>query len=247
MKSKETNSLSIILPTLNESENIKKLIDAIILCLVQVKNLQIIVVDDNSSDGTSTAVLEKANQLSNTNVQIKLIKNPLRLGLGSSILVGINSAKYDLVVVMDADFTHSPKYISNLLQESKRASVVIGSRYVPGGYMHDKKLYYSSKLYNRFLKFFLKMKTKDLLGGFYILKKSHVKLFLNPEIFSGYGDYFFWFMYGVENFSNLKSLEIPVTFERRLNGTSKSNRFSMLFSYFISSRNCKRYFLNNFS
>ena len=57
MKSKETNSLSIILPTLNESENIKKLIDAIILCLVQVKNLQIIVVDDNSSDGTDKLII----------------------------------------------------------------------------------------------------------------------------------------------------------------------------------------------
>jgi dolichol-phosphate mannosyltransferase len=239
-----TRSFSVVLPTLNESENITLLIDQIIKEFIDKGSLEIIVVDDDSTDKTAEKIREFRIPEEYCLIKLILIENRVKIGLGESILRGIQRASNDLIVVMDSDFTHQPKDIKNLLSKLDDNSIVIGSRYVEGGLMESWHLYLASKIYNRFLRFLLRTQTRDLLGGFFVFKKSHFADFLNFEVFSGYGDYFIWLIYGIEKYSKYPHAEIPVVFAERLHGRSKSRRISMLFSYYISARKCKKYFRN---
>jgi dolichol-phosphate mannosyltransferase len=239
-----TQSFSVVLPTLNESENVTLLIDQIIKEFIDKASLEIIVVDDDSTDQTAEKVRKFKIPEGHCLVKLVLIENGFKIGLGQSILKGIQRASNNLIVVMDSDFTHQPKDIRNLLAKLDDNSIVIGSRYVKGGLMESWHLYFASKIYNRFLRFLLRTQTRDLLGGFFVFNKSHFADFLNFEVFSGYGDYFIWLIYGIEKYSKYPYVEIPVVFAERLHGKSKSKRISMLFSYYVSAQKCKKYFKN---
>lgn len=235
-------SVSVVLPTLNEADNICPLITQIIENTNDRFILEVIVVDDDSSDRTVENIKHFQKTLLNPNVAIIIIENVKNLGLGGSILKGIKKATNESIVVMDSDFTHPPRYITELVRECELNSIVIGSRYVKGGFMKSRHLYISSKMYNKFLKVLLKLETRDLLGGFFAFNKSHLERYLTPDIFSGYGDYFVWLIYGIEKSSNLLYKEIPVRFDKRFRGQSKSRRFSMLITYFSSAVKCRKYF-----
>ena len=119
---------SIIIPTYNEAKNIVSLLD-------QIKHLvaddtEIIIVDDNSPDGTAD-IVRKYNQ--NISQKIRLIVRKNESGLSSAILKGVSSSLNEVIIIMDADNSHPPHVIPRLIQEIVDHDLVIASRYMPGG------------------------------------------------------------------------------------------------------------------
>ena len=118
----------VIIPTYNEIDNIKKMIDQV---LELNPDLNILVVDDNSPDGTG----EYVRQVCEQNERVKLIQREGKLGLGTAYVEGFNymlSNGYEIVVQMDADFSHDPAVILQMLDEIEKYDLVIGSRYIQG-------------------------------------------------------------------------------------------------------------------
>jgi dolichol-phosphate mannosyltransferase len=117
----------VIVPTFNESENIARLIRSIISLYPQW--LDVLVIDDNSPDGTSDIVEEIAEK----EARIRLIRRPGKLGLGTAYLAGFRYALshgYERIIEMDADFSHDPETIAPMIDAMKGADLVIGSRYM---------------------------------------------------------------------------------------------------------------------
>lgn len=119
----------IIIPTYNEYENLQPLLRSI---FSYAPNADILIVDDNSPDGTG----ELADQLHKDDSRIQVIHRTGKLGLGTAYVTGFKYAishGYDAAFEMDADFSHDPQYLPNFLQAIENADLVIGSRYIPGG------------------------------------------------------------------------------------------------------------------
>jgi len=120
---------AVVVPTYNELENVEPLVEGI---LDLGLDSRIIIVDDNSPDGTG----ELADELAACHGGMSVIHRPAKLGLGTAHIAGIKAALAggaDLVLTMDADFSHHPRYIPGLLAGLSQFDVVIGSRYVDGG------------------------------------------------------------------------------------------------------------------
>jgi len=118
----------VIVPTFNERENIARIIEAV---LGQDRRLEILVVDDGSPDGTAAIVEE----IMATNSRVHILRRPRKMGLGTAYLAGFRwgiDAKYDLILEMDADFSHDPNHLPELLRASESADLVLGSRYRNG-------------------------------------------------------------------------------------------------------------------
>ncbi len=124
--------IAIVLPTYNEQANIVRLIPELFeVCKKNSIKLTVIVVDDNSPDGTAQTVLELKKKYS-----VLLIKRPCKMGLGTAYIAGFKKALemgFELVFSMDADFSHQPRSIPNFVKASRNFDVVLGSRYVKGG------------------------------------------------------------------------------------------------------------------
>ncbi|MFQ5630732.1 MAG: polyprenol monophosphomannose synthase, partial [bacterium] len=119
----------IVIPTYNEASNIQKLTERIFK--LNISNLEILFVDDNSPDGTARII----EQLQLDNQRIHLIKRSGKLGLGTAYVEGFTYAlekKFDLIFEMDADLSHNPEDIPQFLKEIENYDLVIGSRYLTG-------------------------------------------------------------------------------------------------------------------
>lgn len=154
----------IVIPTYNEIENIGRLIDEIFS--LQDK-FDILVVDDNSPDGTGALVEDMAR----TDKRLHIIHRKGKLGLGSAYIEGFKfsiSNGYDYVFTMDADFSHGPEYIPHLFDRIRDADVTIGSRYVKDGSIHGWPLWRRilSISSNSIAKIILGLSIKDCTSGF---------------------------------------------------------------------------------
>ena len=220
--------ISIILPTYNERDNIIRLVETIKKLNLE-QTFEILIIDDNSPDGTYQFSKDKLSD--DKNIKIVLRKN-IR-GLAFSIKEGIEKSSGDNVIVMDTDFTHDPILIKKMISLRSQYEIISGSRYVTGGFMenqlHGKLSYY----YNLMLKFILKTKINDNLGGYFLIKRDLLNQLEFDKIFYGYGDYFFRLLYFSKN-KNAKIIEIPAVYKQRLYGKSKSNFLAMLFKYFYA-------------
>ena len=154
----------ITLCTYNEVDNLQGLIPEL-LSLVPTAN--ILVIDDNSPDGTGALVTEIAKR----DDRVRLLSRPGKQGLGTATLAGFRDAiehNYELLVNMDADFSHGPKYVPLLIAEAADYDVVIASRYMPGGgvagWTFRRKL--MSQTINFWARFWLGLKTADNSGSF---------------------------------------------------------------------------------
>lgn len=154
----------ITLCTYNEVDNLRGLIPEL-LSLVPTAN--ILVIDDNSPDGTGALVAEMAKR----DDRVRLLSRPGKQGLGTATLAGFRDAidhNYELLVNMDADFSHGPKYVPLLIAEAANYDVVIASRYMPGGgvagWNFRRKL--MSQTINFWARFWLGLKTADNSGSF---------------------------------------------------------------------------------
>jgi dolichol-phosphate mannosyltransferase len=154
----------IVLPTYNEADNLSSLVHAV---LAQDVVLDILIVDDNSPDGTGII----ADELSQANPNIHVLHRTCKEGLGPAYIAGFKwamSGDYDCVFEMDCDFSHDPIELPRFLIEIRNADLVIGSRYVRGGSTPDwglnrRFLSVGGNLFSRLL---LRLKTHDCTGGY---------------------------------------------------------------------------------
>lgn len=210
--------LLIIIPTYNECENITLLIEVLERDYPQA---DILVIDDNSPDKTANIVRNLQNQYSN----IRLLQRPKKMGLGTAYILGFRSAiewGYKFVLEMDADFSHDPQYIAEILNNLQRFDLVIGSRYVTGGQTKNwslprKLLSYFGNLYARLI---LNIPIFDLTAGFVGIKVKLLKK-INLTDISGVG-YAFQNEIKYRLYQAGASIkEIPIIFVERRQGKSK--------------------------
>jgi dolichol-phosphate mannosyltransferase len=220
-------NVSVVIPTYNEAKNITRLVKTLKDKLKKYK-FEIIVVDDQSTDGT----LELLRKLSLKDTSLVVISTSHRKGLGKSILLGILKARGAVIVGMDADFNHNPQDITKLIEKTKKYDLVVASRFVKGGGMKEIWRYYSSLIFNFGLKYLLGFPVFDNTSGYYAIKKNVLNK-LDPErIYAGYGDYeirLSWYA----KLKKCKIAEIPTLYGKRKEGKSKSNLWKMLFDYTI--------------
>jgi dolichol-phosphate mannosyltransferase len=211
----QRSSLSIIVPTYNEAENIGELIERIETSLKGL-DFEVIVVDDSSPDGTA----EIAEELGRAYRNVKVIKRPRKMGLASAALEGMREAKYRLIAVMDADLQHPPELLPKLLERAKEGyDIVIASRYVKGGGVEGWSLW--RRLISRgatllaHALFLETRKVKDPLSGFFLFRREVVEgIRLNPI---GYKLLLEVLMKGEYD----KVAEVPYVFKMRRRGKSK--------------------------
>ncbi len=154
----------IIIPTYNEIDNLRPLLREI---FARAPESDILIVDDNSTDGTG----KLADEIHTGNPLVNVMHRPGKLGLGTAYLTGFKYAiayNYDAAFEMDADFSHDPRYLPDFLQAIEHADLVIGSRYVPGGGTPDWSLVRRliSGNGNTFARFMLGIPVHDCTAGF---------------------------------------------------------------------------------
>jgi len=207
--------LSLVIPTYNEKENIQKLIKKIQKEFKNNKiNGEIIIVDDNSPDGTGKILEDLKKKQKN----IKVIHRKEKLGLSSAVLEGWRIANGEVLGVMDADLSHPPEKIKELFELIKKgkADVTIGSRYIKGGKIKGWNL--KRKLMSKTATLLARIytKVKDPMTGFFMIKKEVIKsVDLNPKGFKTLLEIIIKGRY-----QNIK--EIPITFINRVEGKSKA-------------------------
>ncbi len=211
----------IIIPTYNERENISRLIDEL-LCLDA--SLHMLVADDNSPDGTGDIV----EKFSRQNPRVHLLKRNQKDGIGPAYIAGFKWAlekDYDLMMEMDADFSHEPLSIPEFLEAIKTHDVVIGSRWIKKGGIANWSygrvvLSYLANLYSRFI---LAIPVRDLTGGFTCWRRSVLEAIDLDRIHSD--GYAFQIEMKYRAFKKkFKLVEIPIQFPERAAGKSKISR-----------------------
>ena len=213
--------LSIIIPTLNEEENIEKTLNKIQKISNKI-NLNIVIVDDNSKDNTLKLV-----QLFKEKLDIKIIRNDKKLGLGYALMKGYLISNNPFVMFLDADLSVDESDILNLFYSKKQNGIVIGSRYLKKSkiYGANRKKVFISYLLNIIISKFFKLGVIDVSHSFRIISK-------NIEIVSKNYSHpgFFWEMTINAKRKKFTLEEIPITFKERTYGTSKNKSFLMLLS-----------------
>ena len=214
-----SNSHLVVIPTYNEIDNIEDFVNQIIKI-----NVDILIVDDNSPDGTGDLVQKLSENLS----QVNLLKRSGKLGLGSAYRDGFKwglNEGYKYLIEMDADFSHSFSDLNNILQNSKNFDVVIGSRYIPGGGSNgwDFKRKLLSSYANKLSKVVLRSKINDMTSGF----RSYSSEALNEiNYFSTKSDgYSFQIEMTIRSIEKKLSIkEVPIIFTERSLGNSKMSK-----------------------
>jgi dolichol-phosphate mannosyltransferase len=211
----------VVIPTYNERDNIEKLVAAV---LVQSENIHLLVVDDNSPDGTGNIV----DEISSVNDRVTVLHRPGKLGLGSAYREGFKLALdmgADCVVEMDADFSHDPATLPVFFDMLNRYDVVIGSRYLNGisvvnWPLRRLMLSYFASVYTRFI---TGLRISDCTSGFKCFKREVIEAIELDDVKSdGYS-------FQIEmNFRcmerGFRIGEVPIIFIDRHAGTSKMSR-----------------------
>jgi dolichol-phosphate mannosyltransferase len=211
-------SILVITPTYNEVENIEKFIKNI-----QKLNLDLLIIDDNSPDGTARVVKKFSSEFSSIN----LIVRDEKLGLGSAYREGFKWAKnnkYEYVVEMDADFSHQFSDLQNLLDQRRSNRLVIGSRYISGGKTVGWSLYRKtlSKYANSFSRILKQSNIKDMTSGFRVYSINALERSNYSE--SNSDGYAFQIEMVIKCLdSDVEVVEVPITFVERELGISKMN------------------------
>jgi dolichol-phosphate mannosyltransferase len=209
----------VVLPTYNEAENIVGFLRAV---RQAAPDVDVLVVDDNSPDGTADLAEEAASELGS----IKVLRRSGKLGLGSAYRHGFTTAfdeGYEAIVSMDADFSHDPALIPTMLQlVADGADAVIGSRYVPGGATVDWPLRRRllSKWGNRYTAAVLRLPVSDCTSGFRAYKTAALRA-IDPASTTADGYAFLTELVRKLIANGSKIVETPIVFRDRQFGTSK--------------------------
>ncbi|MFC1975577.1 polyprenol monophosphomannose synthase [Chloroflexota bacterium] len=214
----------IVIPTYNEAENIPA-ITAELFTLDVEEDLQILIVDDNSPDGTGQVAKDLARDCYPDRLHV--LHREGKLGLGTAYVAGFKWALAhgaDYIIQMDADFSHSPSYIPKMLEQIADYDVVIGSRYVSGGELDERwswwrwfLSWWANSIWTRGI---LGAHTKDATAGFKCWQHRALQRIGLDRITSN-GYVFQVEMAYVSEKLNFRILEIPIYFEDRRIGQSK--------------------------
>jgi dolichol-phosphate mannosyltransferase len=208
----------VIIPTYNEKENIRSIVE---LVLSQAPKLEVLVVDDNSPDGTGAIVIEMAQ----ANSRVHLLSRAGKLGLGTAYIAGFKwglAQGYAYLIEMDADFSHDPREIPNLLKAMQQADLVLGSRYIDGIRVVNWPLsrLILSKGASYYVKILTGLPVHDPTGGFKCFRRVVLETIGLDEVRSnGYAfqiemTHKVWML-------GFRVREIPITFTDRYAGQSK--------------------------
>jgi len=211
----------IIIPTYNELENLPRLLPEVLL---KDESIDVLIVDDNSPDGTAAFVEDQMT----TNNRIHLIKRPSKQGLGTAYIAGFKFALkngYDFVFEMDADFSHDPKEIPRFLDEIKNADVVLGSRYINGVNVINwpmRRLLLSS-FANFYTRSITGMPVHDATGGYKCFRIKVLQAIDLDKVRSN--GYAFQIEMSFKAWKKgFKVKEIPIIFVDRVKGKSKMSK-----------------------
>lgn len=219
----------VIVPTYNEAENIERLVTEI---LEQPAPLHIVVVDDNSPDGTG----DLADALAAHDDRVSVIHRPAKLGLGTAYIAGFNRALergYGYAITMDADFSHNPRYLPSLLTLMQDCDLAIGSRYVEGGSSTGCALprVLLSRGANAFAKFALGLEAHDCTAGFRCYKTNVLRTIGLDTIFSSGYSFLVEMVTRCERQGWVVG-ELPIVFDNRRLGRSKISRVEIIKSIY---------------
>jgi len=209
--------VSVIVPTLNERENIGPLLEGIRKAFGHI-DFEVLVVDDASSDGTGTAVMEEARQHPN----VHLVQRAGKMGLSSAIMHGAARSSGSLVIMMDADLSHDPGLLPVLLEHVQLESdIAIGSRYVKGGRLQGWPLHrrLGSRVFTWTARAVFRIRVRDPLSGFAAFRRRVLEE--QPTRFSARG--FKLLLEVLATQPALRVAEVPITFVDRERGASKLN------------------------
>jgi dolichol-phosphate mannosyltransferase len=209
----------LVLPTYNEAENLEPLVEAALAKLPP--SAQVLIVDDNSPDGTG----EIADRLAARHGNVDVLHRPRKEGLGPAYVAGFRRAlagDAGLILEMDCDFSHDPAYLPRLLEAAKRADVVLGSRYVAGGGVSDwgalrRAISRGGSVYARLV---LGIGVRDLTGGFKCFRREVLEAVdLDAVTSRGYAFQVELTYRAIR--SGFQVVEVPVLFRERRVGKSK--------------------------
>lgn len=211
----------VLIPTYNEKENVRILIPRIFSYCPEVK---VIVVDDNSPDGTAEEIKEMSLSFPNLSLMSRNKKEGLGNAYKDAILYCLKNEDFDKLATMDADGSHDPKYLPSLFEKSENCDLVIGSRYVKGGGVQNWSIL--RRLLSRFGNYYARiitgMKIRDCTAGFIVIKKKLLgKINLDGLTASGYSYQIEFKFRCLTSEPSISFCEIPIIFTERRQGRSK--------------------------
>ena len=219
------NQIAILIPTYNEAVSIVELLEKIkVFRELDNKDFDVIVIDDNSPDGTAEIV-------DNLNIDwVSILRRPGKGGLGAAYRAGfaqvLENPKYTHVITMDADGSHRVEDLAKMISAIQPGKlIVLGTRWMPGGSVVNwpKRRQYLSRAGTAYAKLALRIPLNDLTGGFRIYSVELLKsLKLTDMQATGY-------CYQIEmalaaHLAGAKQIEVPITFVERINGVSKMSQ-----------------------
>jgi len=221
VKIKYLMKIYIVIPTFNEADNLGKLVENVFLLY---PHINIIIVDDNSQDGTG----EIAEKISQKHSSVDVIHRPFKSGLGTAYVAGFRKALTDgaeLIFEMDGDLSHDPKYIDDFVEAIQNADLVIGSRYINGvrveGWRFRRLLL--SKLANIYVSHIMVKPVWDFTAGYRCYRREVLQAIdLNSINSDGYA--FQIEMTHLAFKHGFRVVEIPITFKERKMGYSKLSK-----------------------
>lgn len=222
----------IVIPTYNEKENIQRLVKEILALNL---NIQIIIVDDNSPDGTGSIADRLTIEFLD---KVFVIHRQGKLGFASAYLEGIQAAlqmNIDYIFSMDADFSHNPRYLSELIEQLKNYDVVVGSRYMHGTVSVVNwpiKRLILSRAANFYAKIVTGLKINDCTSGFVGYKREVLERINFQDILSDGYSFLIEMKYRA-NKKGFRLTEIPIIFEERRLGQSKMSKRIMFEALFV--------------
>ena len=220
----------VMIPTYNEKENIKSLIDKILK--LNIKGLRIVVVDDNSPDGTAK-IVQDISRKNKVNLLLRT-KDKGRGAAGRDGFVYCLKHGADIVVEMDADMSHDPKYIPKMIDELKEADLVLGSRRVEGAKEIGRSWLrrFVTLGANLYIRLMLGLKVKDCNSGFRCFKRIVLEK-INAEKLQSKGPAIVQEVLFKAHLKGFMIKEIPITFVNRTKGKSKLGTPQLAAGYFM--------------
>lgn len=230
METSDHKKMLVILPTYNESSNIIRMLEAV---KSLNRNIFILIIDDNSPDGTGAL----ADDMAKNDKDVFVIHRKKKLGLGSAYVEGFNFAlknNFDYICEMDADFSHDPKYLADFYNKLQKYDLVIGSRYLNGISIVDWPMHrlVLSFLANKFVKCITGLPFSDCMGGFKGFRAEVIRK-VGPGNIISKGYVFQMEMLYRAYKEGFKIGEIPIIFYNRKYGKSKMDKKDILESFFI--------------
>jgi dolichol-phosphate mannosyltransferase len=212
----------VVIPTYNEASNLPAIVGE--LWSLDIERLEILIVDDDSPDGTGQVADELMERYEG---RFHVIHRKGKLGLGTAYLTGFQYALdqgADYIIQMDADFSHSPSYVPTMLEKCQEYDVVVGSRYVPGGQLDEKWSFWrhflswwANSVYSKVI---LNLEVHDATAGFKCWRRETLEAIDFDKIRSN-GYVFQVEMAVVTERLGFKVCELPIYFEDRRIGHSK--------------------------